>query len=268
MPPTHIEALVYPDEIWIKRLPAFGSRRTPDARRVPVTAYVDSEPWRASVDVLGEVLGGIGKGASMHVVVSDHFLRYALVPWSENLVADAERLAFAKLTMAETYGNLTEGWTVTVDQQPAGQASFACAMDRGLLQALQDMAARRGARLRSVRTMLGERITRHRAALKDTVFCFASVEAGRLTFAFHGEQGWVAVRTRRLDNGLADLLPGALRQEAAAANAIEGGTLYLVGEALVELPPIVVAGWKVVRINEPAPAPPAASVGARLVAAE
>jgi len=132
------------------------------------------------------------------------------------------------------------------------------------------MASRRGVRLRSVGAALGERITRHRKALKDAVFCFASLEPGRLTLAFHNESGWIAVRTRRVDNGLAELLPGALKQEAAAAGATEGGTLYLVGESLLELPPTPVPGWKVIRIDEPSsPASPAAaSAPARMAAAD
>ncbi len=144
----------------------------------PVTSTQSEEAWRASVEVLGVALGEETAARSLHVVLSDHFVRYALVAWNESLVADAERLAFARLALGEIYGSMAEGWAVTLDQQPAGQASFACAMDRDLLQALREAAGRHGLRLRAVSAALGERINRHRLALRDEVFCLASLEPG------------------------------------------------------------------------------------------
>ena len=71
-----------------------------------VTAEASGEPWRGCVETLGSALSAEHMAGALHVVLSDHFLRYALVPWSENLVADAERLAFARLTLSEIYGSV------------------------------------------------------------------------------------------------------------------------------------------------------------------
>jgi hypothetical protein len=262
LPTTRIDVLLRPAEICVARRSALSPRRAGALRCQPVLPPADGEPWRACVDALGESLVGVRRAADLHVVVSDHFLRYVLMPWNDKLVADAERLAFARFTYAEVYGSLADEWVLTMDEPVAGRASLVCAIDRDFLQALREVATRHGVQLRSVRTVLGERITRHRRALKDGEFCLVSVEPGRLTLAFHNDSGWIAVRTRRTDDDLAELLPSALRQEAAAADATEGGSVYLVGQALDELALTDIEGWKLITINEPAPATPTVTAAA------
>jgi hypothetical protein len=248
---TQLDVLLRPGEVRVTRRPALLSGRGAVAvQGYPVTPAQSEEPWRASVEVLGMALKQETAAKSVHVVVSDHFLRYALVAWNESLVADAERLAFARLALGEIYGSMAEDWSVTLDQQPAGQASFACAMDRDLLQSLRDVTEGRGLRLRSVSPALAERINRHRAGLRDQVFCLASLEPGRLTLAFRNESGWLAVRTRRVNGNPLEALAGVLRQEAAAAGAADGGALYLIADAATSLPSFSLPNWKVTRLND------------------
>jgi hypothetical protein len=250
-----IDVLLRPGEVRIARRRALVPGHEPGVQIHPVTAAQAGEPeaqgrWRASVDALDAALAGSGRSGSLHVVVSDHFLRYTLVPWNENLVADAERLAFARLAFTEIYGSMVDGWSTVLDQQPAGKASFACAMDRDLLQALRDVASRRGLRLRSVRAALGDRIRRHRRALRERVFCLASLEPGRLTCAFHDASGWIAVRTRRVEGSFSEWLGGALKQEAAAAGAADGGRLYLVADDLAQIGSYSSPAWQVTRLSD------------------
>jgi hypothetical protein len=247
--PTQLEILLRPGEIRVTRRPAlFPSRGAVAVQGYPVTAVESEEPWRASVEALGAALRQETSARSLHLVLSDHFLRYALVAWNESLVADAERLAFARLALGEIYGNMAADWAVTLDQQPAGQASFACAMDRNLLQALREATDGRGLRLRSVNAALADRINRHRAALRDRVFCLASLEPARLTLAFRNEAGWLAVRTRRVNGDPLEALSAVLRQEATAAGAADGGTLYLIADSAAALPSFGLPNWKVTRL--------------------
>jgi hypothetical protein len=248
--PTHLEVVLRPGEIRVAQRRALFPERGARVEVYPVAAQPDVEPWRASVDALDSVLLEAAVSAAVHVIVSDHFLRYTLVPWNENLVDDAERLAFARLALQETFGSLAGDWSVALDQQPAGQGSFVCAMDRELLQALRDAVGRRRLRLRSVRAALADRINRHRRDLKERVFCLASLEPGRLTLAFHGEEGWIAVRARRVNGGLEDSLASVLRQEAAAVGAVDGGTLYLIAEDAAALRPFALHSWQVTPLGD------------------
>src|SRR4029077_9812295 len=133
--------------------------------------------------------------------------------WSESLVADSERLAFARLAFRDVYGHAVDGWDLCVDEQPAGQAAFASAGDRALIAAIRDVVSLAGGKLGAVRPGLAECLNRHRRALKEPEFCLASAEPGRISLVFRSRAGWQAVRSRRIDGPLAETLPTLLTQE-------------------------------------------------------
>ena len=207
------------------------------------------EPWRASLTALSA--GVREQGAPLgrvDVVLSDHFVRYALIPWSESLVSDSERLSFARLSLREVYGHLSDAWDLSLDQQPAGEASFACGVDRALIVGLRDLVSLGGGKLESVTPALADCLNRHRRALNEPEFCLATAEPGRITLAFRSRVGWQAVRSRRVDGPLQETLPSLLKQEAVAGAAPDGGVLYLCTTNLADVPPFAVPGWKLVRV--------------------
>jgi hypothetical protein len=249
-----IEATLHPTLVRVARRSLFGRQAAPPSSTQVAPDTVGAaghEAWRAALATLDDALRRAGvSGRALRVAVSDHFVRYTLIPWSSELVADSERLAFSQLSMREVFGAAADSWALCLGDQPAGQPVFCAAVDASLLSALRDLAAKHRLRLRSVVPMLSLRVQRHRRSLKERAFCFASLEPGRMTLAFHGAHGWDAVRGRRVANGVVEELAGALRQEAAAAGAGATGTLYLAGEDLAQPAPSSVAGWKVVRLEE------------------
>jgi hypothetical protein len=140
---NHFHVLLRPDEVRVARRVGLLPGRGDGGRGfvVPATRGASDEPWRAGMQRLAEALTELGaRTGSMQVVVSDHYARYVLVPWSANLVSDSERLALARVAFAETFGPAADAWNITMDEQPAGCPSFACAIDRALQQTLQDLA--------------------------------------------------------------------------------------------------------------------------------
>jgi hypothetical protein len=216
---------------------------------------VQSAPWGGSVEALSALLSG-ARG-SVEFVVSNHFARYVLVPWSESLVRDAERLAFARLAFREVYGAPADAWDVCLDDAPAGKPMLASAIDRELTAAIRAMTRNSGLSLAAVVPRLADCINRHRRLLKKQGFCLANVETGRITFAFWGCNQWLAVRSRRIDGAVVDLLPMLIKQEASAAGVAEGGTLYLCAPRVREYAGMPVPGWRLRLLDEVAPlAPP------------
>jgi len=113
-----------PASVTLSRHAVFPRSRVISTRSIEVTSAAGSsehppEAWRASLDTLASVLreqrSPVGR---VEVVLSDHFVRYALIPWSENLVADSERLGFARLGFRNVYAHVSDGWDVCVDEQP------------------------------------------------------------------------------------------------------------------------------------------------------
>jgi hypothetical protein len=203
------------------------------------------EPWRGAVDALALALreqrGQVGR---VELVLSDHFVRYLLIPWSEALVGDRERQSFAQLAFRDLYGPLADAWDLCLDEQPAGQGSLACAVDRALASSLREVVARAGGQLVALTPSLADCINRHRAALKAAEFCFAAAEPGRISLAFHSRSGWQAVRSRRIDGLLPETLPTLLKQEAVVGGAMGGGMLYVCAEAMPDMAPFALPGWR------------------------
>lgn len=228
------------------------SRRADGPRMIAVTngdATVAVETWRAAADVLAEALrerrARLGR---VEIVLSDHFVRYLLIPWSRGLVSDSERLSFARLAFKDLYGTAADAWDLCLDEQPAGQASFAAAVDRALVSSVRDAVTRAGGQLASLVPSLVDCINRHRSALKARQFCFAAAEPGRASLAFHANGVWQAVRNRRIDGPLGQALPLLLKQEAVVGEASGGGVLYLCSDATPA--PGAIPGWQVVRLGE------------------
>jgi len=247
-----------PQTITVCNRTSFPRARLLDPEHIAVdTSLVGphSEPWRASLETFGASLRESRRtGVRLEVVLSGHFVRYALIPWSEDLVGDDERMAFAKLAFRDIYGAAADGWDLCLDEQPSGQRSFACAVDRALMVGLRDAATSVGGRLISVAPALADCINRHRRIFSNKGFCLAHAEAGRVTLAFHSRNGWQAVRGRRLDDELADALPVFIKQEASAAAVPELGILYVCPGPAYEVGALSIPGWKVVRLGEDASA--------------
>ncbi|MEO8630833.1 MAG: hypothetical protein ABI612_22460 [Betaproteobacteria bacterium] len=243
-----------PFEIVLTQRPGFSRTRKATSECIAVTGGGDdsqNEPWRACLNATIAALHSKPRaGVQVDVVLSSHFVRYALVPWSENIVRDSERLAFARLILRNVYGANADAWEVCLDEQPAGQSSFACAVDRALLAGLSAAVSAAGARLGEVTPVLADCINRHRRLLKDRQFCLAHAEPGRVTLAFRSHLGWQSVRGRRFDGSLTDTLPSVLKQEATAGSAQVGGVLYLCAPQLTTVAAPAIPGWRIVMLAD------------------
>ncbi len=253
--PERLRIELRPFEIVLSQQRAgFPRTRKATSERIAVTGNSDdsqNEPWRACLNAtIAALRSKTRTGVQVDVVLSSHFVRYALVPWSENIVRDSERLAFARLILRNVYGASADAWEVCLDEQPAGQSSFACAIDRALLTGLAGAIAAAGARLGEVTPVLADCINRHRRLLKDRQFCLAHAEPGRVTLAFRSDMGWQSVRARRVDGSLTDMLPSVLKQEATAGSALAGGVLYLCAPQLPDVATPNIAGWRIVMLAQ------------------
>src|SRR5688572_27267169 len=91
--------------------------------------------WQAAVDALPSALAG-SKGAGVTVVLSNHFVRYALLPWLPSLKSEDEWLALARHRLELVHGHAGEDWVVRCAETAPRGARVACAVDRGLLEAV------------------------------------------------------------------------------------------------------------------------------------
>jgi hypothetical protein len=189
-------------------------------RTVPCGASVaGAMPWSGALAALDAVLPeSANNGACATVVLSNHFTRYAMVPWSDELSDETEELSYARHTFSEIYGRDEGEWEVRISPGGSGKPQLASAVDAGLLAALREMFGRQQVSLDSVRPHLMVACNACRGVLRTRSAWLALVERGNLCLALlqGGQLSWV--RTMRTSDQWHKELPFLLNREALIAN--------------------------------------------------
>src|SRR5512135_3424902 len=116
-----------------------GLRRTiHDAYSVPCDGTGDMRSWRTALQELETALPGYAGGkAAASVILSNHFMRYALVPWRAELAGAEEELAFTRHCFIKVYGESAQRWVLRLSPQGREAPRLASAADAELLDALR-----------------------------------------------------------------------------------------------------------------------------------
>ena len=162
--------------------------------------------WPGAMAALESLLAAREPGrGELRVVLSSHYTRFCLVPWSEAINSPEELAGYARLCFEDIYGEAGDGWSLKLSPEAAGHPRLAAAVPAELLARLRDLAKGCSLRLASVQPYLMAAFNRHRAdlALDDFLFLVAEPGRGSLLLARGGR--WAAVRSVALDDSDAAL---------------------------------------------------------------
>ncbi|MDX8385066.1 MAG: hypothetical protein R8M11_00955 [Gallionella sp.] len=135
------------------------------------------------------------------VVLSNHFVHYALVPWNGLISSDEEHLAYARHHFEMTYGKSSATWDLRLNQLDAGAAQLASAVPEPLLMACSEMVKRHGLQLESVQPYFMSAFNQYKSQIQRADAWFALVEPGAICLAHIKKGQWMRMRTARLDKG-------------------------------------------------------------------
>jgi hypothetical protein len=173
-----------------------------------------ADGWRGALEALPEILKSHASREAS-VVLADDFVRYALMPWNASVKTAAQWLALAKHRFNALHGALAADWDVKVTETAPMGARLACAVDRGLKEALCSAFVKAGVNLVSVQPFLIAAFNRIRAQVGNGSCWIVVEEPGRLTLALIQRGAWVAIRSRRSDERWRVVLPEILEREGA-----------------------------------------------------
>ena len=220
--PERARAGLCPDRLWLRRGGA--------VREIAVEP-AQGPPWRGVLDALPAVLGD-RPPRRLHVTLSHHFVRYALLPWNPALrTAEAWR-AYAAHRLAAIYGAPDAPWALRVSATAPHGARIACATEQALLDALQARLRERNVRLAAAEPHLMTAFNRARRGLRHGTRWLVVEEAGRLALALIERGAWRALRSRLVNAHWRDGLPALLERETALLGLC-GAPPPLVASALV-----------------------------------
>jgi hypothetical protein len=196
--------------------------------------------------VTGEPVDELKKLAAKRkasVVLSNHFVRYALLPWSDMVRSGAEWSAYAQQVFTATYGNGAAAWKVGVCDTGRHKPRVACAVDASLLESLRALPC-----VASVRPYLMTALNTRRRRLIGKASWFVLHEPGRVVLCLVTDGAWKLIRTRQggpgWPTGLADLLD----REHAANDTAQCEQVLVCGE---DEPPATAEAYRITDVTLP-----------------
>lgn len=183
---------------WL-RLSAALKPRVLAKRSLRVDPVYGPEPWQGAVAVLrAEAEAWRKDSVSATVVLSNHFVRFTLVPRSAGVTGAEEELALARYYFTKVHGEQSRAWDVRLSDTRSSGPKVACAIDAGLLEALGAcFPQERGPRLVSVQPLLMSAFNFWRGQFPKSGAWFLLVEPERACLALLSGRSWVAVQNAK-----------------------------------------------------------------------
>lgn len=185
-----LRVVLAPDQVALVRLGWALTKRGPSRRVekkivVPCAPSGDGEtPWDEAIQTLEKELPRVlARKSAATVILSNHFVHYTRIPWSDGLSSAAEEEAYARHCFRQVYGAAAEQWDLRLSPEPAGQPQLASAVDKRLLAALRRVFERKGVALASVQPRLMAAFNHCQPSLQGRSGWFLLYEPGILCLA-------------------------------------------------------------------------------------
>lgn len=206
------------------------------SRLFPEPRVITLAPATGGVDALKAV--DLPKGR-VTVVLSNHFVRYALVPWSAAISGAAEETAYVRHHFARIFGDRAKAWSFRASPAPAGMPRLCSAIDTALLQEIKKLFAKSKAKLVSIQPELMAVFNRSRGKVPAAGAWLVMADPDRACIGLHAKGNWQAVHNAR-----GEWLPLLERERHRI-----GGTLPELVLLRSDQPAAAeVEGWKVQRL--------------------
>lgn len=183
---------------WL-RLGGVRRRGVIDKQTVRVDPRYGAEPWEGALAALRAAAEAWRKDAvSVSVILSNHFVRYALVPQSDGVHGAEEEIALARYHFAKLHGEPSRAWDVRLSEPAADGPRIACAIDAGLLRSLRECFPRDARpRLISVQPYFAAALNAWRAQFPGSGAWLLLVELERACLALFTGRSWISVQNAR-----------------------------------------------------------------------
>jgi hypothetical protein len=195
---------------------------------------------QAAVDALNTLIArpGVGPG-ELTLVLSNHFVRYLLVPWSTGVGKPSELAAYAGICFDETFGTDAGQREILVNRERAPSARIAAGLDTRFLHALRTAVGGSRLRLVSVQPYLASLFNRVRPSLATKDFVFLVAEPTRTCLLVATGGCWRTLRntgSAATPQELADLVEREAQLAGLAEHGMPPVFVHAPGQDDLELP--------------------------------
>jgi hypothetical protein len=194
--PDRLQVSLFPSEVFLLGETSFPKKKTVERKTIPCDPAFGAEPWHGAIAALQSQTFDFHSKVS--IILSDRFVRYAVLPWSGALAGAAEEQAYIRHHFAKIHGDKAKGWALRASPAGAGAPRLASAIDSALLEAIRKAFPGGGkAKLVSVQPQLMARFNAARARLPDDGAWLVLAEPERACVALHARGGWRSVQNAK-----------------------------------------------------------------------
>jgi len=188
-----------PDSVALVRVAGRLRARIVDKKVVECDPGFGAVPWQGALAALEPALAALrAERVDATVVLSNHFVRYAVVKPETTLSGEEEALGHARFHFTRVYGERARGWDLRLSPSRRAAPRLASALDAGLVPAITACFARGAkARLVSVQPYLMAAFNRWRTDLARDEGWLLLLEPQRACLALIAKGRWAAVHTLR-----------------------------------------------------------------------
>ena len=221
-------------------------RRNTDVVVFPVAQTNATVHWRDALATFAAAAEKTGwQGLDLEIVLSNHFVQYIALPWTEHLSA-ADAISYARHQLQVQYGPDAAVWAVSIGRGAIGLPRIVAAIEQSLLDELHAQAARSRLRLNSVRPLLDAACDALPERAVPATGWLAVVERGRLSVSRLERGQCVSVRSAAYSDDPACAMLTLLDQDAMCTGAATtGATLFLQSAQVVNCDVLRNRGWQV-----------------------
>ena len=197
-----IRIVLCPEQVALVRLTRGWAPRIGEKRVVACDAAKPGEaPWRRALAALETALPEFGgRTADAVVILSNHFVRYALVTDSNQIGTADEEQALVRHSFAKIYGAAADHWALRLNDADGGYGlRVASAVDQDLQESLRALFQPTKLKLRSIQPYLMAAFNHWRHRFNDSAW-FALVEQGRLCLAKIHHNQWHYIKAIKISD--------------------------------------------------------------------
>lgn len=155
------------------------------------------------------------RGAQASVILSDHYVRYLVLPWQEALAGPEEWQTYARHAFRAAFGAASENWRLSVSMHRFGTPLVAAGIDEAVAAGLASAVAAMGLKLKSMEPHFMRVFNRYRSRFGTGDFWLVTHEGGRLCLARVNQGLWAGLSSRQLSGDDASEPAVCLRREMA-----------------------------------------------------
>lgn len=180
-------------------------------------AKAEGSPWQVELGLLEGLLSEARRGLPLNIVISNHYMRYRLIPAPPLSMSGADMQALMQHCFREIYGDAVDNWQIRANPLPDGGDVVACAVDKALMEGLKVAAGKAGLKLVSAQPYFMNGYNATCRLIDSAAACFVQVEPGRMILGIMSNKNWLGLRAVTASPQWQEELPTHIAREILLA---------------------------------------------------